>query len=67
MQKNLIWAGSDDGLVHITRDGGKNWTDVTPKEMPAWSLVSLIEASPHDAGTAYLAIDRHRLDDLCLR
>jgi photosystem II stability/assembly factor-like uncharacterized protein len=64
VQKNLIWAGSDDGLVHITRDGGKNWTDVTPKEMPEWSLVSLIEASPHDAGTAYLAIDRHRLDDL---
>ncbi len=64
LQKDLIWAGSDDGLVHITRDGGKNWTEVTPKEMPEWSLVSLIEASPHDAGTAYLAIDRHRLDDL---
>jgi photosystem II stability/assembly factor-like uncharacterized protein len=64
VQRNLIWAGSDDGLVHITRDGGKNWADVTPKEMPEWSLVSLIEASPHDAGTAYLAIDRHRLDDL---
>jgi photosystem II stability/assembly factor-like uncharacterized protein len=64
VQKNLIWAGSDDGLVHITRDGGTNWTDVTPKEMPEWGLVSLIEASPHDAGTAYLAIDRHRLDDL---
>jgi len=64
VQRDLIWAGSDDGLVHITRDGGKNWTDVTPKEMPEWSLVSLIEASPHDAGAAYLAIDRHRSDDL---
>ncbi len=63
VRKDLIWAGSDDGLVHITRDGGRNWTDVTPKEMPEWSLVSLIEASPHEAGEAYLAIDRHRLDD----
>lgn len=63
VQKDLIWAGSDDGLVHVTRDGGRNWSDVTPREMPEWSLVSLIEASPHDAGTAYLAIDRHRLDD----
>jgi photosystem II stability/assembly factor-like uncharacterized protein len=64
VEKGLIWAGSDDGLVHVTRDGGGNWTDVTPKEMPEWSMVSLIEASPHNAGTAYLAIDRHRLDDL---
>ena len=63
VQKDLIWAGSDDGLVHLTHDSGRHWTDVTPKEMPEWSLVSLIEASPHDAGTAYLAIDRHRLDD----
>jgi photosystem II stability/assembly factor-like uncharacterized protein len=63
LEKDLIWAGSDDGLVHLTRDGGRHWADVTPKEMPEWSLVSLIESSPHDAGTAYLAIDRHRLDD----
>jgi photosystem II stability/assembly factor-like uncharacterized protein len=63
LQKDLIWAGTDDGLVHITRDGGKNWTNVTPKEMAEWSLVSLIEASPFDAATAYLAIDRHELDD----
>jgi photosystem II stability/assembly factor-like uncharacterized protein len=63
VQKDLIWAGSDDGLVHVTRDGGRHWADVTPKAMPEWSMVSLIEASPHDAGTAYLAIDRHRLDD----
>lgn len=64
VEKDLIWVGSDDGLVHLTRDGGKTWSDVTPKEMPKWSLVSLIEASPRSAGTAYLAIDRHRLDDL---
>jgi photosystem II stability/assembly factor-like uncharacterized protein len=64
VQKGLLWAGSDDGLVHITRDTGKNWTNVTPKGMPEWSLVSLIEASPHDAGTAYIALDCHKLDDL---
>jgi len=62
--KGQIWVGSDDGLVHLTRDGGKTWTDVTPKQMPEWSRVDLIEASPSDAATAYLAIDRHKLDDL---
>jgi photosystem II stability/assembly factor-like uncharacterized protein len=61
--KGLIWAGTDDGLIHITRDGGKSWTNVTPKELPEWSRVSLIDASPHDAGTAYVAVDRHQLDD----
>lgn len=64
VQRNLIWTGSDDGLVHITRDGGKNWEDVTPKQMPEWSKISLIEASPFDAGAAYIAVDRHMLDDL---
>jgi photosystem II stability/assembly factor-like uncharacterized protein len=64
VQKDLLWAGTDDGLIHISRDGGKNWTKVTPKGFPEWSLVSLIEASPHDAGTAYAAIDTHKLDDL---
>lgn len=60
---NILWVGSDDGLVHITRDGGKNWTDITPKQMPKWSLISMIEASTFDPGTAYLAVDRHELDD----
>jgi len=64
VQKDLLWAGSDDGLVHITRDGGKDWINVTPKGMPEWSLVSMIEASPHHAGTAYIAVDCHKLDDL---
>ncbi len=64
VQKDLIWTGSDDGLVHLTRDGGKSWTNVTPKQMPEWSRVSLIEASLPDAATAYLAIDPHELDDL---
>jgi photosystem II stability/assembly factor-like uncharacterized protein len=62
-QKDLIWVGTDDGLVHITRDAGKTWTDVTPKDLPEWSLISLVEPSPHDAATAYIAVDRHELDD----
>lgn len=62
--KGLIWAGTDDGLIQITRDEGKNWANVTPKDLPEWSRVSLIEASPFDAGTAYVAIDRHQNDDL---
>ena len=62
--KGLIWAGTDDGLIQITRDEGKNWTNVTPKNLPEWSRVSLIEASPFDAATAYVAIDRHQNDDL---
>jgi photosystem II stability/assembly factor-like uncharacterized protein len=61
---NLIWAGTDDGLIHVTRDGGKAWQDVTPKELSAWSKVSLIEASHFDAKVAYAAINRFRLDDL---
>ncbi len=61
--KDLIWAGTDDGLIHVTRDGGKNWTNVTPKDLPDWSRISLIDASPHDAGAAYVAVDRHQLDD----
>jgi len=63
LEKGLIWAGSDDGLVHVTRDGGQHWSNVTSKEFGDWSLVSIIEASPHSAGTAYVAIDRHKLDD----
>lgn len=63
VQRGLIWAGSDDGLVHVTRDGGSNWKDVTPKDMPAWSRIDLIDPSPFDAGTAYLAADRSRWDD----
>ena len=63
VEQGLIWTGSDDGLVHITRDGGKTWTNVTPKGLPEWSRIGLIDASPFAAGTAYLAADRHRLDD----
>jgi len=60
---DLIWAGSDTGLVHVTRDGGKTWKDVTPKGLTDWSKISLIEASHFDAAEAYAAVDRHRLDD----
>jgi photosystem II stability/assembly factor-like uncharacterized protein len=63
LQKGMLWAGTDDGLIHLTRDDGKTWENVTPKDMPDWSMVSIIEASPHDAATAYVAIDRHKLDD----
>ncbi|HEX5474812.1 MAG TPA: hypothetical protein VFX12_09140 [Vicinamibacterales bacterium] len=59
----VIWAGTDDGLIHLTRDEGRHWQNVTPPPLDAWSKVSMIDASPHDAATAYAAIDRHRLDD----
>ncbi|MBV8553079.1 MAG: hypothetical protein JOY54_17420 [Acidobacteriaceae bacterium] len=58
-----IWAGSDTGLVHLTRDAGKNWTNVTPPGLSAWSKITQIEASHFTAGEAYAAVDRHRLDD----
>jgi len=60
---NVIWAGSDDGLVHVTRDGGKNWEKITPPELPEFARVSLIEASPHDAATAYVAANRYQRSD----
>jgi photosystem II stability/assembly factor-like uncharacterized protein len=63
VQKYLIWAGTDDGLVHLTRDGGQHWENVTPKAMPEWGTVSMIEASSRDAGTAYIAVERHKMDD----
>ena len=60
---NVIWAGSDDGLVHVTRNGGKAWTRVTPPGMPEFGRVSIIDASPFDAGTAYVAVKRQLLGD----
>lgn len=64
LQKGLIWAGTDDGLIQLTRDGGKNWENITPKDLPEWSKISQIDASPHDAGTAWVAVDRHANDDM---
>ncbi len=59
-----IWAGSDTGLLHLTLDGGKTWQDVTPNGVGDWSKIAMIEASRFDPAAAYVAVDRHRLDDL---
>ncbi|MCB8932639.1 MAG: hypothetical protein M9921_04235 [Fimbriimonadaceae bacterium] len=64
IERGLIWAGSDDGLVHVTHNGGGSWQDVTPSQMPKWGLCSMIEPSWHASGTAYLAVDNHENDDL---
>jgi photosystem II stability/assembly factor-like uncharacterized protein len=64
LKQGMLWAGTDDGLIQLTRNDGKTWENVTPKDMPEWSMVSIIDASHHDPGTAYAAIDRHKLDDL---
>lgn len=63
LNHDVIWAGSDTGLIHLTRDGGKNWKNVTPPGLTDWSKISLIEASHFDPAVAYAAIDRSRLDD----
>jgi photosystem II stability/assembly factor-like uncharacterized protein len=63
VQAGEIWGGTDDGLIQLTQDEGKTWSDVTPPELTAWSKVTHIEASHSDAGTAYAAVDRHRLED----
>ncbi len=60
---NLIWAGTDDGLIHVTHDGGKNWVNVTPPEITSWSKVSIMEASHFEKDVAYAAVNRIRLDD----
>jgi photosystem II stability/assembly factor-like uncharacterized protein len=63
LNKDLIWLGSDTGLVHMTRDGGKTWTNATPPGLTEWSKITHIEASKFEEGVAYAAVDRHRLDD----
>ena len=63
LNRDTIWAGSDTGLIHLTRDGGKTWKDVTPPGLSAWSKISFIEASHFDPAVAYAAVDRSRLDD----
>ncbi|MDX2149882.1 MAG: glycosyl hydrolase [Bryobacteraceae bacterium] len=66
LTKGLIWAGTDDGLVHLTRDAGKTWKNVTAglNGLPQWATIRVIEPSRFDAGTAYLVADNHRLDDV---
>jgi photosystem II stability/assembly factor-like uncharacterized protein len=65
VQAGTIWTGSDDGLVHLTRDGGKNWSNVTPPSsiMPEWIQINSLEASPHDPATAYVAATMYKFDD----
>ena len=60
---NEIWVGTDDGLIQLTRDGGAHWSNITPPQMPEWATVDQIEVDPARPGTAYVAADRHRLDD----
>lgn len=66
-ERGVLWTGSDDGLVHVSRDGGKSWNNVTPRgsenQWPEWGTVRCIEASPFDASTAYVVVDAHKLDD----
>jgi photosystem II stability/assembly factor-like uncharacterized protein len=61
---NTIWAGTDDGLIHVTKDGGKKWTNTTPAAITSWSKISLIEASHFDVNTAFAAVNRIRCDDM---
>lgn len=65
LDPDILWVGSNDGLVHVTRDGGDSWTNVTPNgdSLPPWGTVSSIEASRFDAGSAYIAVDLHQVDD----
>ena len=64
LSRGMIWVGTDDGLIQLTRDGGGKWVNVTPRDMPEWSTISMIEPSRYDANTAYVAVDRHKLDDI---
>ena len=59
-----IWVGTDNGLVQLTRNEGLTWSEVTPPGLLPWSMMSLIDASPHDAASAFAAIDRHQMDDI---
>ena len=63
LKEGLLWVGSDDGLVHVSRDGGQNWENVTPKGMPEWMMINSIEPSNFDEGTCYLAGTRYKLGD----
>jgi photosystem II stability/assembly factor-like uncharacterized protein len=62
-QPGVLWAGSDDGLLHISKDGGQSWSNITPPDLPEWTLISCIELSPYDQATAYVAATRYKLDD----
>lgn len=63
LKEGLMWVGSDDGLIHLTRDGGKNWENVTPSAMPEWNMINSIEPSAFDEGTCYVAATRYKWGD----
>ena len=63
LEAGTLWAGSDDGLAHISRDNGASWQNITPPDLPEWSLISMLEPSPHDPATCYMAATRYKLDD----
>ena len=63
LEPGVLWAGTDDGQIHLSKDGGATWQDVSPQGLPEWTCISTIEASPHDPGTVYLAAHRYKLDD----
>ncbi len=63
LKEGLIWVGSDDGLIHLTKDGGTTWENVTPKKMPDWMMINSIDASSFDSGTVYIAGTRYKLGD----
>ena len=63
VKKGILWAGSDDGLIHLSKDNGKTWTNVTPKKLPQWATISIIEPSHFDKGTAYFAARKYRQND----
>ncbi len=63
LDRNVLWTGSDDGLVHVSKDGGATWLNVTPSDFSQWPMVSIIEASHFDPGTAYVAANRYKQDD----
>jgi len=63
LREGLLWAGSDDGLIHVSRDGGGSWDDVTPAGLPEFTMISILDPSPHDPAGAYVAGTRYKLDD----
>src|SRR5882672_8781874 len=64
VEAGIIWIGTDNGLIQLTRNDGQTWSEVSPKGLPPWSMISLIDASSNDMATAYAAIDRHQMDDI---
>lgn len=63
VEKDVIWCGSDDGLIHVTKDGGLHWKLVNPEGMPEWMMINCIEPSPYEGGTCYVVGTRYKLDD----